>query len=98
MVVSRRWLMVCAHVFISGLVQGVNFRNFSQKEAQKLRITGWVKNLSDGRLEARFEGPKEYVKMMINWCRHGPPKANVEQVDVEWGKATGEYEDFTIHR
>lgn len=90
--------MVRAHVFISGMVQGVNFRAFTKLQAEKWGLTGWVKNIPDGRVEALFEGEKDYVQKMVDWCHHGPPAASVENVEIEWEKATGEYKDFTIQR
>lgn len=81
--------MVRAHVCISGLVQGVNFRFFTKKEADRRGIKGWVKNLPDGRVEALFKGQKEHVEKMVEWCRVGPPAATVENVDVSWENAVG---------
>jgi len=60
-----------AHVYIQGRVQGVNYRGWTRKAAQNLGLTGWVKNLVDGRVEAVFEGPKRYVEEIIKKCRDG---------------------------
>ncbi len=70
------------HVFISGRVQGVFFRNTTRKKAQELGVNGWVKNLEDGRVEAVFEGSKEKIDAMIDFCEIGPRLANVEKVEV----------------
>lgn len=70
------------HVFIKGRVQGVNFRNATKQEADQLGIVGWVKNLEDGRVEAMFEGTPEAIQRMIEWCKRGPPAAQVEEVRV----------------
>jgi acylphosphatase len=85
-----------AHVFIKGLVQGVFFRSSTRSEAVRLGVTGWVKNLWDGRVEAVFEGDEEKVKQMIEWCHHGPPGAHVTGVEVIWEEPTGEFSDFRI--
>jgi acylphosphatase len=67
-----------AHVYVSGQVQGVFFRDSTQEIAEQLGLTGWVKNLPDGRVEALFEGPSERVREMIRWCEQGPPHAKVD--------------------
>lgn len=78
-----------AHVFITGRVQGVFFRANTKKTAQKQGLSGWVKNLSDGRVEAVFEGPKNAVSEMVRWCHEGPIGANVESVEVKWEDPIG---------
>lgn len=78
-----------AHVFISGRVQGVFFRAYTQKEAEALGLSGWVRNLPDGRVEAVFEGEKTAVNEMIAWCWEGSPSASVTKVDVSWEKSEG---------
>ncbi len=88
--------IVRAHVFIEGRVQGVFYRDWTLRQAQGLRLTGWVRNLADGRVEAVFEGPKEKIEKMIQKCRSGPMLAGVKHMDVSWEKATGEFEDFEI--
>lgn len=90
--------MVRAHVYISGLVQGVFFRDWARCEAQSLSLGGWVKNLFDGRVEAVFEGEEVKIQEMVKRCHQGPPAAVVEKVEAEWGEATGEFPDFTIIR
>lgn len=84
------------HVFISGLVQGVFFRWNTKKMADKLKLSGWVRNLSDGRVEAIFEGDKESIEKMIEWCKKGPPEAIVEKVEIIWEEYKGEYKGFKI--
>ena len=86
----------CAHVFISGRVQGVNFRWFTQRKAQELGLTGWVRNLWDGRVEAIFEGDEKAVQEAVRWCHTGEPPARVENVDVNYEKPTGEFKRFRI--
>lgn len=79
-----------AHVFISGIVQGVYFRSSTENIARKYNLTGWVKNLLDGRVEAVFEGEEDQVKKAIKWCHQGPPAAQVDNVEVHWEKPKGE--------
>jgi acylphosphatase len=88
--------MVRAHIVVSGRVQGVFFRAYSQREAVLLGVTGWVKNLFDGRVEIMAEGEKEQVKRLIAAVKQGPPQAYVEDADVEWLEIEGEFEDFKI--
>lgn len=72
-----------AHVFVSGEVQGVNFRGATQSQAEQLGLNGWVRNNQDGRVEAVFEGEPDTVQQMIQWCESGPSSADVEDVSVE---------------
>lgn len=74
--------MVRAHVFVSGNVQGVFFRQETRDRARSRGLAGWVKNLPDGRVEAVFEGPEDAVEQMVEWSRHGPRWAQVEEVDI----------------
>jgi len=66
--------------------------------AQSLNLTGWVRNLADGRVEAVFEGKDENVATMLDWCRKGPPYAVVRDVDAREETPTGEFRDFRITR
>jgi len=87
---------VRVRVVIEGRVQGVFFRYHTQEMAYRLGIKGWVKNRRDGRVEAVFEGEKDRVNQMIQWCHHGPPEARVSGVRVNWEEYTGEFQDFSI--
>ncbi|MEQ9239093.1 acylphosphatase [Coleofasciculus sp. E2-BRE-01] len=78
-----------AHVFISGQVQGVGYRLSTVSEARRWGVNGWVRNLSDGRVEAVFEGDKSGVEEMINWCHQGPSAAVVKDVAVEYEEPKG---------
>ena len=88
--------MARAHVIVSGLVQGVFFRANTRDRARNLGLKGWVKNRSDGKVEALFEGEEGAVKSIIEFCKQGPQSAIVEKVEVKWEKYEGEYKDFTI--
>jgi len=89
-------LRVRAHVLVTGRVQGVFFRTETQDEAMRHNVAGWVRNLPDGRVEAVFEGEKENVDRLIEFCRRGPPGARVTRVDVSWEDYTGEFKGFRI--
>jgi len=68
------------HVVVTGRVQGVWFRDSMRREAERLGLAGWVRNLPDGNVEAAFEGPAEAVERLTDWCYHGPPGARVTSV------------------
>jgi acylphosphatase len=68
------------HVFISGKVQGVSYRFYTEKQAQALGVNGWVRNLADRRVEAVFEGEEKAVQSMLKWCEQGSPHAVVNEV------------------
>jgi acylphosphatase len=82
--------VVRRRVLVSGRVQGVWFRESCRAEAVGLGVTGWVRNLSDGRVEVVLEGPQPAVDRVVLWCRHGPEPARVDRVDVEVGEPVGE--------
>ena len=86
----------CAHVFISGRVQGVGFRWNTQAMAQRLNLTGWVRNLWDGRVEAVFEGPETAVQQAVQWCHRGERPARVDSVKVTTQTPTGEFKYFRV--
>ncbi|MCF8009809.1 MAG: acylphosphatase [Clostridiales bacterium] len=88
--------MVTKHVFISGKVQGVYYRDSTREQADRLGITGWVRNLLDGRVEAVFQGPDDKVVEMIQWCWKGPPMSKVEDVEACENTNAESYGDFQI--
>ena len=75
--------MVRYRVLVSGLVQGVGFREACRRTAERQEVSGWVRNLPDGRVEALFEGPAEAVDALVEWSRHGPRLAVVKDVRVQ---------------
>ncbi len=87
---------VRAHVFVSGRVQGVFFRSETQHEANRRNVSGWVRNLPDRRVEAVFEGERDDVERLIEFCRRGPPGARVTGVQVRWERYTGEFRGFRV--
>jgi acylphosphatase len=90
--------MATAHVFISGFVQGVGYRAFVKKHATELGLTGWVKNLPDGRVEAMFQGKKETIEKMVELCKKGPFMAEVEDVEVLWEDSKQQLSSFQTLR
>ncbi len=84
------------HIVIEGRVQGVFFRASTIEKSSKLGLTGWVKNCSDGRVEAVFEGETDKIEQVVEWCKKGPPGAVVRNVETIWEQATGDYDSFTI--
>lgn len=87
-----------AHVLVSGKVQGVFFRSSTKDKAEELGISGWVRNLSDGRVEAVFEGETEDVDKMVEWCRKGPEYAIVTGVESIVEEYKGEFTGFLLRR
>lgn len=85
-------------VTVKGIVQGVNFRYYTQRQAVELGVTGWVRNLQNGDVEGCFEGSVAAVDSLIEWCRKGPSRARVDSVTVEEGKFLGAYNEFLIER
>lgn len=77
-------------VIVSGDVQGVFFRDSCQRRAESAGVAGWVRNRSDGRVEACFEGPPQDVEAMVAWCREGPSRADVNDVEVVDEEPAGE--------
>jgi acylphosphatase len=84
------------HVYITGKVQGVYFRQNMRNIARKHNVNGWVKNLKDGRVEAVFEGEEDNVHQVIEWCHIGPTGARVDDVDVIYEEYRGEFDSFDI--
>jgi len=85
-----------AHIFVSGRVQGVFFRDHTQRWASSLHLRGWVRNLRDGRVEVLVEGNKDRIESLISKLEEGPPAARVDKAEVKWEPYRGEFEDFRI--
>jgi acylphosphatase len=86
------------HLLIKGYVQGVAYRWNAQEQARTLGLSGWVRNLNTGEVEAIAEGPAEKIDAFVTWCRRGPPAAEVEDVAVTEAPAIGEFTGFGIRR
>lgn len=87
-----------ARVLISGFVQGVGFRHFIKNKALEFGLTGWVRNLPDGRLETVLQGSKEKINEMIELCKKGPLLSEIEDVEVEWQEEDKQFSDFLIQK
>jgi len=87
-----------ATVRIRGIVQGVNFRYFTHRTACQHHVTGWVRNLTGGDVEAVFEGRESDVRQVLDWCRQGPAAATVDEILIDWEGFRGEFEEFRILR
>lgn len=74
--------ILARHVLVSGRVQGVAYRWSTAEQARRLELGGWVRNLSDGRVEALLAGPPTAVEAMLTWMRQGPPAARVDDLVV----------------
>jgi len=87
---------VRVRVFIGGRVQGVAYRYFAEKFASRLDISGWVRNLPDGRVEVLAEGPEAGIQTFLARLKEGPRLARVDSFEVRREPATGEFRDFRI--
>ncbi len=85
------------HAYISGRVQGVWYRASTEKKAISLKLNGWVRNLSDGRVELVAEGQQQLLQQLLDWCYQGPELAEVSGIDFQWLEATNEFSDFSTH-
>lgn len=81
---------------ISGLVQGVYFRDTTRQQAQALGVAGWVRNLADGSVEVLAEGPKAQLDTLLQFLHRGPQLARVDKVQAQWQAATGEFSGFEV--
>ena len=89
---------VRASVRITGRVQGVWFRQSTKETADRHGVVGWVRNNPDFSVSAVFEGEEAAVKAVVDWCRRGPQMAHVEELELVWQTATGEFEQFRVLR
>lgn len=85
-----------AHLIISGRVQGVCYRMETKFAADRIGVSGWVRNKHDGRVEALVEGEKPQVEALIEWCRTGPPAARVHDVEIIWEPCRNEFRSFEV--
>lgn len=95
--------MMQAHIFISGIVQGVGYRYFVRSNARKLGLTGWVRNTTEGEVEAVLQSSassdqegKEQIEKMIGICRKGPMLSEVKDIQVDWQDSGEKSEGFQI--
>lgn len=83
---------------ITGRVQGVGFRNFTQMRARRLGVTGWVRNERDGSVRLEAEGPRDALQSLVDAVGDGPRLARVDDVDVDWSDADGDFDTFRVRR
>ncbi|MBI1971543.1 MAG: acylphosphatase [Candidatus Wildermuthbacteria bacterium] len=84
------------HLFVSGRVQGVLFRQHARAKALELGLTGWARNLLDERVEIIAEGEKENIEKFIERCKKGPPLAKIGHVDAVGEEYKGEFKEFSV--
>ena len=87
---------VAAEIFVSGMVHGVGYRFFTQRAAEELGLSGWVRNLPDGRVQAEVEGPRARVEELLLRLRVGPRLSSVTGVAVTWKTAGGATSGFLV--
>ena len=84
-------------VRVHGLVQGVYFRSFVQRQAQTLGLTGYVRNLPDGvTVEIQAEGDREKLDELASRLKVGPPGARIDRIEIEWSEYSAKFDDFRI--
>ena len=83
-------------VVVTGRVQGVNFRFYTQREAERLGLRGYVLNRPDGSVEVVAEGERAALEVLLAWLRHGPPAARVEQLTPQWAPPAGGFARFEV--
>ncbi len=81
---------------VYGRVQGVNFRYYTQVEANRLNLTGWVANRFDGTVQVVAEGDRADLERLLNFLHRGSPSARVDRVEATWHAATGEFDRFRV--
>ena len=84
------------HILVSGRVQGVFYRASTREKASQLGLSGWVRNLPDGRVELVAEGPEEQIDALIEWCHKGPPVARVDKVEIDYEEPRAEFDGFRV--
>ncbi len=84
------------HLFVEGRVQGVYYRATAAAEAERLGLSGWVRNRRDGRVELVAEGPRSALDALVAWCHRGPPTAAVRAVEAHWDAPSGGAAGFVV--
>ena len=85
-----------ARLIITGKVQGVGFRAFVRNRSMKNNVTGWVRNLHDGRVEILIEGEDKYVNSVIKWCSFGPANSRVDSIQITDEYYSGDFQNFEV--
>jgi acylphosphatase len=84
------------HAIVRGVVQGVNFRYYTQQRAQRLGLQGWARNVADGSVEVVAEGPRAALDELLTFLQRGPRSAQVDEVSANWAPASGQFRQFEI--
>jgi acylphosphatase len=87
---------VALKAYISGLVQGVGYRYFAYREATRMKLSGYVKNLPDGRVEVFAEGPRNQLTQFLMVLEEGPRFSDVQNIEIEWLESHNKYQSFRI--
>ncbi|HEV8438180.1 MAG TPA: acylphosphatase [Methylomirabilota bacterium] len=87
---------VAAEIVVEGRVQGVGYRDYAQRRAERLGLAGYVMNLNDGRVRARAEGPRDLIEEFVRALEKGPPLSHVDAVNVRWMPVTGRFRGFRV--
>jgi acylphosphatase len=85
-----------ASIRVTGFVQGVYYRYATKEKADELGLTGTVRNMPDGSVAIVCEGERQEIQHLIEWCRHGPPTARVDDVEVKWDESKGAFHRFSV--
>ena len=85
-----------AHLYYTGRVQGIGFRYTAESIAQRLQLTGWVKNLPDGRVELVCEGPRESIEALVSEIEESSLGRHIQKTDCRWEEPTNEFKDFRV--
>ena len=89
-------MCVCVEIYVRGRVQGVNYRAFTQEAAKRLGLSGYCRNLPDGRVEVRAEGERDLIENLIERLRVGPSRARVDDLEIVWKPAENTTGEFSI--
>ncbi len=85
------------HVIVTGIVQGVFFRDYTYRQASKLNLTGWVRNLPDRTVEALFCGKQKDIETMLAWLKQGSPRSRVDNLTIEQITVKDNFSTFEVH-
>jgi acylphosphatase len=88
--------MVRCHLWVKGRVQGVWFRGSCAEQGCSLGVSGWARNLPDGRVEVLAQGEKDAVERLVEWCHHGPPTARVTRVEIQYELEGEAFDGFAV--
>ena len=89
-------MQIRKNLLVKGYVQGVSYRKHTRRVASQLGVTGWVRNRSDGAVEACLEGEENAVDAVMAWCAFGPSMGRVVEVQASSSDFTGQYREFSI--